>query len=328
MLFHPAAIALLLIDGVGLLLLIPSAWFAVRLLRDWELASGSARQIRLERRTSLISTLLAFLFAAQIVALLLFVFTADSLAPQFAGAMCAVGTLNVNPWGFPALYLKLALFFLMAGWLLMHAVDSRAPDYPLIRARYALLLTILPLALADAAAQILFFLDLRADLITSCCGSLFDREGRAVASELAALPPRLAIPAVHATLGGAMLAGIVALRRQKGGSLFALLGTLAFPVTIVGVVAFVAPYLYEHPNHHCPFCLLKAEYHYFGYLLYLPLFTAAALAFGVGITRPFLRAAGSSPILRRAMATSTGLFAFCMALIAWVSLRSHLVLLE
>ena len=133
MLFQPAIIALLLASGVAVAMLAAAAPFAVHVIRQWDIASGSERQLALERRTYLFSTLAVFVMAVQLVALLLFVFNADRMAEMFVGAMCAVGTLNVNPYGFPALLAQMAVFFLAAARLAVNHVDTRAPDYPLVR---------------------------------------------------------------------------------------------------------------------------------------------------------------------------------------------------
>ncbi len=63
---------------------------------------------------------------------------------------------------------------------------------------------------------------------------------------------------------------------------------------IAGIISFVSLYVYEHPHHHCPFCLLKAEYGYQGYWLYIPLFVATACRPGSG------RGAGRRPRVERA----------------------------
>lgn len=331
MLFHPAVMALLLADAVSLAMLLPAGVFALRLLRHWDLKSGSARQIRLERQTYLIATVLGFVFAVQILSLLLLVFTADRLAVQFVGAMCAVGTFNVNPFGFPALFLKLALFFLAATWLFMNHVDNRAPDYPLTRVKYALLLIVLPVAALAAVVQVRYFLGLRADVITSCCGSLFSG-GKTVTADLAQMAPLPAMFAFYAVSGAVVLAGIHYLWRRRGALVFSGLSVLAFPVAIAAVIAFLSLYVYEHPHHHCPFCLLKAEYNYVGYLIYLPLFTASALGMALGVTLPFARAATLQPVMARVtprvVATATGLFVLFIALVAGFSWHSNLVLLE
>ncbi|MEZ5601232.1 MAG: hypothetical protein R3F36_09750 [Candidatus Competibacteraceae bacterium] len=56
--------------------------------------------------------MLGFAMGAELLSLLLFAQTAESLSGQFVGAMCATGVLNVNRFGFPTLLLKIALFFL------------------------------------------------------------------------------------------------------------------------------------------------------------------------------------------------------------------------
>jgi len=83
MLFQPAIIALLLASSVSALMLLASGPFALSLIRHWDIRSGSERQLGLERRTYLMSTLLAFVFATQLVALLLFIFNADKMSVMF-----------------------------------------------------------------------------------------------------------------------------------------------------------------------------------------------------------------------------------------------------
>jgi hypothetical protein len=289
MLISPAVLAL---NGVALAvttLLLVAAAFAVQVLRHWDLASGSERQLTMERRTYLISTLVAWCFVSQVLALLLFVYTAEQLSTQFVGAMCATGVLNANPWGWPTLSLKIVLFFASAAWLTLNRIDNQAPDYPLMRVKYTLLLAIVPLAALEAAAQGRFFLGLDPDVITSCCGALFTPEGAGVAAEVAGLDPAASLAAMYLS-GTALLAvGVRYRRRSRGGGLFALLGGLAFVIALAAVVSCVALYVYEHPHHHCPFCLLKPGHGLIGYWLYLPLFTATALAFGVGLMAPWRR---------------------------------------
>lgn len=166
MIFQPAILALLLSSLLCIGLLLAATPHAIDLIRHWDLSSGSERQLLRERRTYLLSTLLAFVFATQLVALLLFVFNADRMASLFVGAMCAVGTLEANAFGFPALLAQILVFFLAAVWLVINHVDTRAPDYPLLRIKYVLLLCLLPFLLAAAVLQWRFFLALRADVIT------------------------------------------------------------------------------------------------------------------------------------------------------------------
>lgn len=334
MLFQPAIIALLLASGVSLAVLAAASPFAVSLARHWDIASGSERQIGLERRTYLMSTLLALVFGTQLVALLLFVFNADRMSVMFVGAMCAVGTLNVNAFGFPALLAQIAAFFLASSWLAINYVDVRAPDYPLVRVKYWLLVAIVPFVALAFTLQLRYFLGLEADVITSCCGSLFSGQSKSLAAEVSALAPRPAMAAFFGALALAFAAGLAHAKRpgRATGYALAAAGGVAFAAALAGIVSFLSLYIYEHPHHHCPFCILKPEYHYRGYLLYLPLFIATAAALGVGALQPFARVPSLTGVVpatgrRLALLAALGFLAFA-ALSAGMILGSNLVLLE
>jgi len=330
MLLNPAILALVGVSLVVTALLSMAALFAWRILRHWDIRSGSELQLRLERRTYLISTLLVFVFVAELVSLLLFVYTAEALSNQFVGAMCATGVLNINVWGWPALLLKIVIFFAGAAWLALNQLDNRGRDYPLVRPKYRLLLALLPLAAAEAAAQAAFFLALDPDVITSCCGSLFTPQGEGVAAQLAALRPVTAAAALIGSGAAVLVAGGVFLLRRRGGALFALLGLFAFGAAVAAVIAFVSPYVYEHPQHHCPFCLLKAGHGYVGYWLYLPLFGGAGLALAAGMISPWGRIASLSEAAPRLAGRYArwAVFAFALfyGLSAWLVYNSNLTM--
>ena len=328
MLLNPSILALLLVSAAVVFLMLLAVSFGLQVLRGWDMQSGSERQLELERRTYLISTLLVFCFLAELVALLLFIYNAEQLSGRFVGAMCATGVLNINSWGWPTLFLKMALFFAGAGWLMVNRVDTRAPDYPLIRVKYMALLIIFPLAVAEAITQANFFLEMNPDVITSCCGSLFSPEGQGVAAEVSALQPATALLALIAVAVPGMASGFWVLHTQRGGAVFALIQGIAFMVALVAIVSFVALYIYEHPHHHCPFCILKSGHDYIGYLLYIPLFAATALALAVGVIAPFRRVQSLNAVIteesRRLVLWSLGLMMFFYLLSGGSVIRSNL----
>jgi hypothetical protein len=137
--------------------------------------------------------------------------------------------------------------------------------------------------------------------------------------------------ALHTVLGLALLAGLVYLLRRRGLLLFSALATLAFPVSIGAIVAFLSLYVYEHPLHHCPFCLLKPEYGYIGYALYLPLFGSTALALGLGLSAILGRAQSLRPVLAQSapplVLAAMALLTVFTALAIWLPWRSNLILL-
>ncbi len=332
MLLNPTVLALILVSlSVSGMLLLASV-FAVRILRHWDIKSGSELQISLERRTYLISTILAWVFMAELIALLLFVYNAEALSSQFTGAMCATGVLNINGYGWPTLFLKIALFFLGAIWLILNHIDRKGYDYPLVRIKYALLLLIAPLVWAEALLQLLYFLNMDPDVITSCCGSLFSADAEGVAAEISSFTPRTAMLLLVGSGAAVMISGVAYARRQVGGLLFTVISLIAFVSALIATVSFIALYIYEHPHHHCPFCILKAGHDFRGYLLYIPLFAATALALGSGLMSRFRHIPSLSADIEAETPTMTWMallgYLIFYLIAAWSVLGSNLILGE
>jgi len=287
MVFHPAVIALFMESVLISFMIFYSAYHGIRILRGWDLKSGSELQLTLERRTYLISTILTYLFGFQLISLFLYIFTADHLHTLFVGAMCAAGTLYVNANGYPALIMKVVNFLLAGLWLILNYADNRAYDYPLIRKKYFFLLIIAPFVLVETILQGNYFLRLSPDVITSCCGALFSIENGNVASEIAALPSIQMKTVFYFSIVSTAVSGIYFYRKGKGGYLFSSMSAVTFLVSLASIISFISLYFYELPTHHCPFCILQREYGYIGYPLYGALFGGAISGMGVGILMPF-----------------------------------------
>jgi hypothetical protein len=285
--FKPAILALftgsLLISGM----LLFSAYYAVQILQKWDIRSGSEIQLNLERRTYLVSSLMAYALAFQLASFFLFIYTADNLHTFFTGAMCAAGSLNANRWGYPTIILKIINFLLAGTWLTVNFCDNRGYDYPLIRQKYTLLLWLTPLILAEAVIQGSYFGGLQPEVITSCCGTQFTSEARSIASEVIALPVTVMEIAFFASIIGTLGLGIFFYRTGKGGYLVGAASLLTFLISVASLISFISIYIYELPTHHCPFCILQQEYHYLGYPLYLTLLGGALTGLGVGVLTPF-----------------------------------------
>ena len=314
MLLNPGIMALVMVSAVVCLMLLLASGFAVRVLLHWDINSGSERQLGLERQTYLISTLLIWAFGFELMSLLLFVYNAESMSGQFVGAMCATGVLNVNAWGWPTLFVKMAVFFFGATWLTLNHLDNQGYDYPLVRQKYFLLLAILPLAIAKFVRQLLYFSNMDIAVITSCCGTMFSSQADGLAAEVSALPPKTMM-LLFSLIGAMVIAcGLwVALRRQ-GARLFALLASTAFVIGLMSIVSFIALYIYEHPHHHCPFCILKSGHGYAGYVLYIPLFIATASALGAGMVSFWRHVPSLNSAVERLLPRLGWLAVICFAL--------------
>lgn len=260
--------------------------FAIRILRHWQLGSGSALQRTLERQTDLTAAGFVWVLCYEMLSLFLFVRTADRLHPLLIGAMCAAGSLNANRFGYPALLAKLGAALLSGLWIILHQADQDTPEYPLLKCKYQLALVLSFLILTESGLTAAYFAHLSPDLVTYCCSVQFGAGGWRDAGPLLSLPP-----SVHGGLlfGGGLIvlaAGIAAVRTGKGYGVYACLNALYASLALVALVAFVSPYIYEMPTHRCPFCMLQPEYGFAGYGLYALLFSAAVPGLGSAIIRP------------------------------------------
>ncbi len=128
MVFTPAILALFTGSLITTGLLVGGALAGVEILLHWDLSDGSERQIKLERRTYLISTCVAYAVAFELISLFLFIYTADSLHGFFVGAMCAAGSLNANQWGYRAIAFRIVNFLLAGLWLIVNYTDNKGFD--------------------------------------------------------------------------------------------------------------------------------------------------------------------------------------------------------
>ena len=328
MILNPSILALIL-PSLLLSLLVGYAFFiGIRINEKWDIASGSELQLGLERRTYLISTIMNMALGMQLVSLFLFIFTADALHTQLSGAMCAAGSLNANRYGYPVLLLKMLNFLLCGVWLVLNHVDNRAYDYPLIRPKYAFLKLLAPLILLETVIQLFYFLNLKSMILTTCCGSMFGPGGSSVTAAMVSLPPSIAALLFYCSMAAALAGGIYYLSTRKGVLVFSILASCALPVGIVSLVAFISPYYYELPTHHCPFCILQGEYSYIGYPLYLTLLGGGLAGISCGVLTLFRELESLRSIVpavqRRCAVVSVALYIAFVSLVTWQLLFSGL----
>nr|WP_305891799.1 hypothetical protein [Methylomonas sp. WSC-6] len=312
-------------------MLLYAAYYGVQILKHWNIDSGDELQLVLERKTYLISTVLSYVFGLQLLSLFLFIFTADALGPLFVGAMCAAGTLNVNGFGYPTLELKILNFILAGLWLVLNHADNQGYDYPLIKKKYWLLAVVAPFIVIETVLESFYFLGMRANVITSCCGSLFSSENvEGLGSEIAALPAKPVLWTFYLTMLATLSCGAFAYLKRRGGYVYAGLSLLMFAVSLLAIISAISLYIYELPTHHCPFCIIMEDYQYIGYLLYLLLFGGVVTGMGSGLLLPFREVASLKPLLGgiigKLTLASVLMYALFTALVSYEILSSSLVI--
>ena len=326
MILQPAALALIVAALLTGFMVCYAGWYGVLILLKWNIQSGSELQLSLERRTYLISAIVNFALVCELLSLLLFIYTADDLHSLFTGAMCAAGTLHANGYGYPLLAFKIVNFLLAGLWLIINYADTRGYDYPLIKVKYGLLLAMVPLLLLEGFFLIAYFAGLHADVITSCCGSLFSFDRPGMGGDLAGLPGRPMATAFYCCMAATVACGIIVIYKERWGYLFAVLNSMGFVLALASLVSFFCLYIYELPTHHCPFCILQSQYGYVGYLLYGCLLGAGVAGLGVGGLTA-LRGRGSMaavipPLQRRLAAAALVLYLIFTLAVSWPVLFS------
>jgi hypothetical protein len=286
---HPGILALIIGSLVVTAMMVYSSFLGLTILRKWDISSSSPAQLALERKTYLISTIMNSVLGFEIFSALLFVYTVEDMHRIFVGAMCATGTLNANPIGWYVLYTKIVIFFVSSIWIAFNYIDQRADDYPLVKKKYALLLVITPIVALDAYLQLKYFLGLKPNIITSCCGSLFSETGSGIASSLSALPvkPTMALFYGSITLFLLNLFAVLGLPNRTLRYLLPETAFLVFIASIAAIIAFISPYFYEIPTHHCPFDILQSGYYFIGFPLYITLFSGVFFGMMTGLLEPF-----------------------------------------
>lgn len=287
MIFHPAIIGLTLCSLIVVVFLTYASMVGIQILRFWDPASGEERQLALERKTYLISTILYYVMACELLSLFLYVFTAEENHDLFVGAMCAAGTLNVNGFGYPALLVRLVSFIACGVWMVVNYTDNNGFDYPLIRFKQLLLLAITLLVMVETVLQFNYLLRLEPRVITSCCSTIFADDARNIAGEIIRLPGRGTAIVFYLLTGLVLLTGIDFLVKGRMAVSFTCLSATLSVVSLGAILSFISAYYYQQPTHHCPFCLLKPEYHAIGYALYSALSIAGIAGTGVGVVHPF-----------------------------------------
>ncbi len=285
MVMNPVVLALLGSSVVVLAVTAVAAASGLSVLIGWDPADSGARQLARERLTFLVQATVRVVLACQLLSLFLFIATTQRLHSLFTGAMCAAGTLNAHPLGYPTLLVKLAAFVLCGVWLVVNRASPAATSTGVVRFKQLFLLGVFAVLLTENILQFGYFSGLDPEIITSCCATIFGDGSNGIGSGLAALAVRESRFAFAGVLALTLGAGGYSLARDRSPALFAGLSLVLGLVSIAAVVTWIAPGFYQLPTHHCPFCLLALDYGSVGYLMYGLLFVAVVAGGCAGLIR-------------------------------------------
>lgn len=284
------SLTLCLCSLLVIFLIILASRTACRVLFYWDPASDNERQIRLENEVWLASTVVSYALWFQIFSLILFISAADHYCKIIVGAMCATGALLANPYGIPALLVKLVGIFLYGFWTVLHRLDISSESYPLVRTKCYYLVLLLPLLFVDAVLQSLYINGLRPDIITSCCAVVFDTASGS-SENLFVTVGQTNLLLVYYCVVVMLTVQAIVCNQKPGIKLIRIYAVTWFCFLLVAVIVItkvLSSYIYAMPFHNCPFCLLKPEYHYIGYPIYFSLLAGAFFGITPAVTQFFI----------------------------------------
>jgi hypothetical protein len=283
MILNPWAFGLTLCTFIMVLLLL-RAVVPVSIIFFTGEKGSSEFALKIEKQEVLHSAILRLVFAYYICSPFLLTAAAFDLGKQIPGAMCALGTFNANPYGFPLVMIRLAGIFPVLSWGVLYAMDMQTPTTPFRHVRRPLLLLIFVWVLSDSIIQTLFFTSLDPHIITSCCAVVFDPTGSFSdnpAGLLARFPSAvLFFSAASVYLSFGLLAAI------SGKKILRLVYGLGAPVFfffgLAALTSCISPYIYALPHHHCPFCILTGREGVIGIPIVISLYIGAVSGWCTG----------------------------------------------
>ena len=293
MLLNSWSIALSICTLFALILGCIAVRTAVRVLRFWDVASDSDKQIRLESEIWLSATLMEYGLGFQLVSLVLLVLAADNFSTILVGAMCATGSFTANEYGMNALLLKLAAIFFYGFWIVLHRLDISSEKYPYVRLKYGYLLLIVPLLGMDAYLQTMYLAKLEPDIITSCCGVIFSTDQTDSQNLLGTFSTSTLLLIFYGTAAAIIVSGVYSLRNfgrvkenisKWPAVAYSLFWAFFYPLSMVVITVVVSSYIYSMPYHHCPFWIIKPEYHGIGYPIFFSLIGGSFFGLCVGFS--------------------------------------------
>jgi len=226
-----------------------------------------------EKKSYLVTMLVAVSLFVKILLLALFLYALDDLAYVVPGAMCATGVLNTNEYGEVLLVLKLVVLVFASFWLLLNKADLYSKDGVYFKRKIWLFVGLYLFILIEFILSILYLSSIDTQIPVACCAYKYTEIENT-------LPFSLSVdPLVSVFYSLYFLVLLSAYKKQK--TFLFLFAMLFIYISYYAIVYYFGGYIYDNPLHKCPYCMLQKQYNYIGYIIYssLYLFLYYALSF-------------------------------------------------
>jgi len=277
MLFIPEVLTILVLDILFIFFATLAFFQSYKIFKNWDIKATTQAQYNLEKTSYLSATIIKFIFIVKVPLFLFFIFTLDKISNILSGAMCGAGVVDATEYGNYLFVIKIINLYIFAYWLALNNEDLKHEEQPFTKFKFGFFLIIFFALIAEIILEFSMFNAIDLDEIVNCCGTIYSSTSNSYFAYILSLKPIYLLSVFYINF----LAMIIFYHFKKK-SLFALANIFFIITSILTLITFYGTYIYELPSHHCPFCLLQAEYYYVGYLLYTLLFLGTFYAICVG----------------------------------------------
>jgi hypothetical protein len=270
-LFSPSLLTLIILEAILLILGFVALLASVRIALDFNPLKTTAYQYSLNKKSYLVATIIMFILALKIPLFFFFVWALDATSLLLSGAMCAAGVVGATKWGSWMFFVKILTLFSLCAWIILHRLDLKRVDYKYTKIKFFLFQGLFFLLSVEFLLQLAHFSEIPIDSPVVCCSVLFDQS------------TSMGNTFSQTILLGLFCATFIFLAISwylKHAWLFFIASFTWFFISILSLIQFFSPYIYELPTHKCPFCILQPEYFYIGYLIYALMFLGGIGAIG------------------------------------------------
>ncbi len=267
MFLNPEILSMVILDIIFLVFASVAFYLSIKIYFNWDFNSTSLSQYKLEKQSFLSAVIIKYILFLKLPLFLFFIFTLDKLSNVIVGAMCGAGVVNAVSFGMSLFILKIANLFLFGYWLLIHYGDIKHKDLEFTKLKFGYFMIIYVFFVAEIIVELLMFNSIDISKMVSCCGTLYSAASSSSISVLFSINPHIFVYLFYGIYGLNVLFYIL-----KQNHLFAISNVLFLVISIISLIIFFSPYIYELPTHHCPFCILQSDYYYIGYILYVSLY--------------------------------------------------------
>jgi len=292
----------------------------IKLIIQWDFNSYTQKQYKLEKNAFLVVTIAIFIFFVKITLLPYFVFTIDKISSIVPGAMCGAGVISYNQFGMNLLYLKIFNIFLLTLWIVINRYDLQEGQYRWFKLKSMLFLLITISIIVEFWLDFSFFNDIDIHTVLNCCSTLYG-----LLEGMNPLPFGLEkdmLIALFYILWLFIISSYLA-----NNKFFHLIGLVLFAIiSYYSVLYFFGTYIYEQPNHNCPFCMFQSDYYYVGYLVWSLLIAGVYIGVSAIFAELFMKR--ESKNLKKLSTTLLSLFVIICSLYVIVYVAKNKTLLQ